>query len=46
MENALELIRKFTQDKKVTLKIEKGEAFFLDKEESFLAKRGWSQLFC
>jgi hypothetical protein len=45
MENALTLIKKFAQEKKVTLKIEKGEALFLDKEESFLAKRGWAQLF-
>jgi hypothetical protein len=46
MDNALTLIKKFAQEKKVTLKIEKGEAFFLDKEESFLAKRGGFQLFC
>jgi hypothetical protein len=30
----------------VTLKIKKGEAFFLDTKESFLGKRGWAQLFC
>jgi hypothetical protein len=46
MENALTLIKKFSHENKVTLKIEKGEAFYLDKEESFLAQRGWSELYC
>ena len=45
MENALTLIKKFSHEKKVTLKIEKREAFYLDKEESVFAKRGCAQLF-
>jgi REP element-mobilizing transposase RayT len=45
VKNALELIKKFAQEKNVTLKICKEEEYSLDEGESFLAKKGWSQLF-